>query len=183
MKKIFLTVLGLTLFTGAFAQKSLPELKKGTVLEASGYMNGQQFPLTFTIKSLASPASLGWAVDGYGEGTFEMSDKALDSAMKMMVGSQPSQGVTKLADDQTYGLISKSAYKTLIDTKALTYSGVKFKVKADAKPMKINGKDADVTYIVSEDGKLEYWILNNPAFPIIVQSAGMPIDIVVTTIK
>ena len=49
--------------------------------------------------------------------------------------------------------------------------------------MKIGGKEMDATQIVSEDGKIELWILNNPNFPFILQTAGLPIDIVVSEIK
>jgi hypothetical protein len=184
MKKIFLTLLSLSLFTIALAQKSLPEIKNGTILSSRGYISGQEFRLTLTVNSVSAPVSIGWAVEGYGEGTFEISDKALESATKMFGGSHPAQGVTKLKDDETFGLISKAAYRTLIDTKALTYNGIKFNVKSPSPvPVKIGGKEADVTHVISEDGKLEFWILNNPAFPLIVQSAGMPIDIAVYDIK
>lgn len=184
MKRIYLSLLFISLFTITYAQKVLPEIKKGTTLSAMGYMNGQEFPLTLTINSLAGPVNIGWSVEGFGEGAFEMSDKALESATKSSGGRQPAQGTTKLADDETFGLISKAAYKALVDTKTLTYNGIKFKIKTpDANPMKIGGKEVDVTHVVSEDGKLEYWILNNTAFPLIVQSAGMPIDIVVTEVK
>lgn len=184
MKRTLLTLICLSLFTTAFAQKFLPEIKKGTILNSTGYMNGQEFPLIFTINSLSQPLSIGWSVDGYGEGAFEMSDKALESATKMSGGSQPAQGVTKLADDQTFGLISKAAYKNLSENKTLTYNGVKYKVKtSDTNAMKINSKEADVTHVISEDGKLELWILNQPNLPLIVQTFGMPIDFAVTEIK
>ena len=183
MKKILLILLGLSLSVATFAQKFNPEIKKGTAIQCAGYRGGQEFPLTLTIKSMSSPVVIAWEVPNYGEGSFEMTDKALESSTKMWVGGNPSMDVTKLPEDQTYGLISKAAYKTLMETKTFTYSGMKFNIKADAKPMQINGKDADVTNIVSENGKFELWILNNPNFPLIVQSAGMPIDIVATEIK
>jgi hypothetical protein len=183
MKKILLTVLSLALFTVAFAQKTLPEVKKGTTLNCSGYLNGQEFPLTLSVKSMASPVSIGWAVDGYGEGSFDMSDKALESAGKMASVSQPSQGATKLAEDETFGLISKSAYKSLAETKGFTYNGIKFKTKATPKVLKIEGKELDATHVASEDGKVEIWILNNPTFPLVVQSSGMSVDIVLNSIK
>jgi hypothetical protein len=97
--------------------------------------------------------------------------------------AQPGLGSTKLSDTETYGLISKSAYKSLIDTKGFTYNGMKFKVKTDAAVMKIGGKEIDASVVSSEDGKLTLWILNNPNLPFIVQTAGMPIDLVVTEIK
>lgn len=183
MKKILLTVLSLALVTVAFAQKSLPEIKKGTTLNCEGFLNGQEFPLTLIVKSLASPVSIGWAVDGYGEGSFDMSDKALESATKMAIVSQPGQGSTKLAEDETFGLISKSAYKSLVDNKGFTYNGIKFKTKATPKALKVEGKELDVTHVASEDGKIELWVLNNANFPLVVQSTGMSVDIVLNSIK
>ena len=49
--------------------------------------------------------------------------------------------------------------------------------------MKIGGKEIDATHIVSEDGKLELWILNNANLPLVLQSVGFPTDIVVAEIK
>lgn len=184
MKKIFLSVLFLSLSISLFAQKSLPEVKAGTTLKCSAYVQGQEFPLSLTLKSIEGPVSVLWSVEGYGDGAFIMSSKALESATKMYITTQPSTGDTKLNDDETFGLISKAAYKTLVDTKTLTYSGIKFKVKTPAaNAMKVGGKEIDATHVVSEDGKLELWVLNNSNLPLLVQSAGFPTDIVVTEIK
>jgi len=184
MKRIILSFLCLISSITLFAQKMLPELKAGTTLQCSAYVQGQEFPLLLTLKSVTSPVSMAWTVDGYGDGTFVMSGKALESATKMYVTTQPTLGETKLADDETFGMISKTAYKALADTKMLTYGGMKFKIKTPAaSPMKIGGKEVDVTHVVSEDGKLELWVLNNPNLPLVLQSAGLATDILVTEIK
>lgn len=184
MKKILLFVSIFALSAGAYAQKVLPEIKKGTVISSSAFVNGQEFPVTFTIKSLASPVTVAWSVTGYGDGSFEMSDKALESATKIAMVGQPELGASKLPDDETFNMISKAAYKTLMASKTLTYSGIKFKVKEnDTNPMKIDGKEIDATHIVSEDGKFEFWVLNNPAFPFVLQSIGMPTDFLTQSIK
>jgi len=183
MKRIFLSLVCLYLSISSFAQKVLPELKDGTKIGASAFVQGQEHPLSFTIKSMKGPVTLAWSVEGYGDGEFVMSEKSLASGTSIY-SSQPGLGATKLSDTETYGVISKAAYKSLVDTKALTYSGIKFKAKTpDPNPMKIGGKEMDATRITSEDGKVELWILNNPDFPFILQTAGMPIDIVVTEIK
>ena len=184
MKKIFLSLFCLGLSITLFAQKTLPEIKAGTTLKCSAYVQGQEFPLGLTLKSITGAITMIWTVDGYGDGTFVMSEKAAESANKMYVSTQPTLGETKLADDETFGMISKAAYKALMDTKTFTYSGMKFKVKTPAAaPMKVGGKEIDATHIVSEDGKLELWVLNNPNLPLLLQSAGFPTDIVVTEIK
>jgi hypothetical protein len=184
MKKIIVTLIAFVSSVAVYAQKTLPEIKVGTVFNCSAYVQGQEFPLSLAVKSIAGPVSIAWTVEGYGEGTFEMTTKALESATKMAVVTQPSLGANKLPEDETFGIISKEAYKTLADKKAFTYSGVNFKVKSpDTSPMKIGGKEIDATHVVSEDGKVELWVLNNAAFPFILQSAGLTTDIVVAEIK
>jgi len=183
MKKIFFSLFCLTIAISSFAQKTLPEIKDGTKMSASVFAQGQQFPLALTVKVPKGSVSLAWSVDGYGDGEFVMSEKALESGTALFL-AQPGMGTTKLSDSETYGLISKAAFKSLVDTKGFTYSGIKFKTKTSgAKPMSMGGKEIDATHVVSEDGKLELWILNNPNFPFILQTAGMPMDTVVTEIK
>lgn len=183
MKKIFLSLFCLSLTLALFAQKTLPEIKDGTAVTASAFLQGQAYPLNFTIKSTKAPVNIAWSVEGYGNGEFVISEKALESGTSIYL-TQPSLGTTKLSDSETYGLISKAAYKSLVDTKAFTYGGIKFKAKTTAlSPIKIGSKEMDAAQIVSEDGKIELWILNNPNFPFILQTAGLPIDVVVTEIK
>ncbi|TKC08091.1 hypothetical protein FA048_13095 [Pedobacter polaris] len=184
MKKIIFTLIAFIFSIAVYAQKILPEIKVGTVLHCSAYVEGQAYPLLLTIKSMSGPVSIAWAVNGYGEGTFEMTAKSLESGSKVYVPTQPASGATKLSDEETFGIISKTAYKSLIDKKAFPYSGINFKIKAsDSSPMKLGGKEVDATHVVSEDGKMELWILNNAAFPIILQSVGLTTDIVVSEIK
>jgi hypothetical protein len=183
MKKIMLTIAAVVFAFTTFAQKTLPQIKAGTTFSCSAFVQGQEFPLLLSVKTMDGPVAIAWSVDGYGEGTFEMSKKAADSASKMLVVTQPSTGVTKLSDNETFGLISKAAYKSLLDNKEFSYSGMKFKLKTPATAFKVSGKEMDVSHVVSENGSLELWILNHPNFPFIVQSSGMPTDIVVVEIK
>jgi len=183
MKKLLFTLLSLGFVTFASAQKYLPEIKAGTVLNASVFVQNQPYPLELTIKSITAPITLAWAVESYGDGAFEMSQKALESGSSIYM-DRPAMGTTtKLAETETYGLISKAAYKALIDNKTFTYNNIKFKLKPQATPMKMADKELDATHVISEDGKLELWILNNPALPLIVQSAGLPLDFLVNSFK
>lgn len=183
MKRIFLSLVCLSVTLTLFAQRTLPEIKDGTKMTASAFLQGQEYPLNFVIKSTKAPVSMAWSVDGYGDGEFIISEKALESGTAIYL-TRPDLGTTKLSDSETYSLISKAAYKSLVDTKAFTYNGIKFKSKTTGlDPMKIGGKEIDASQIVSEDGKIELWILNNPIFPFILQTAGLPIDILITEIK
>ena len=184
MKKIIAICLCLVTFMGARAQKTVPEIKAGTVMNASAFVQGQEFPLSLTVKSITAPVSIGWSVEGYGEGAFEMTAKSVESGTQLLAVTQPALGITKLNDTETFGIISNAAFKTLSATKAFTYSGVKFKLKSpETAGVKINGKEVDAFHVISEDGKQELWILNNAAFPFIVQSVGQATDIVISEIK
>ncbi len=183
MKKIFLSLMCLSFSMALFAQKTLPEIKDGTQMNASVYAQGQELPLGLKVKTDKGTFTLAWSVEGYGDGEFVMSEKALEGGTSIFL-TQPGLGTTKLSDSETYGLISKAAFKSLVDTKGFTYNGIKFKAKTTGiSPMKIGGKEIDVTQVASEDGKIELWILNNPNLPFILQTAGMPFDTIVTEIK
>lgn len=183
MKKIMLTLCFLGFLSIAYAQKAMPEIKAGTTLGATVYVQGQEVPVLFTIKRVEAPITFAWYVDGYGEGQFEISQKGYESG-KGIYMEQPPQGTTKLSDSETYGLISKEAYKSLVDTKSFVYNSIKFKAKETGlKPMKLAEKEVDATQVASEDGKVELWILNNASFPLILQTAGLGLDVVIHEIK
>ncbi len=182
MKKIIFTLLSLSFFISASAQKVLPEIKAGTMLFSSVYTQGQELPLILTVKSITAPVVLAWSVENFGDGAFEINEKALQSGTGMFMG-QPGMGTTKLGDTETYGIISKAAFKSLIDNKSFSYNGTTFKVKTpDSNPMKLGGKEIDVIHVVNE-GKIELWILNNANLPLVLQTAGLAIDVVVHEIK
>ncbi|GGI27543.1 hypothetical protein [Pedobacter mendelii] len=184
MKKIITICFCVAFAINVNAQKTVPEIKTGTVMYASAFVQGQEFPLLLTVKSITAPVSIGWSVEGYGEGAFEMSAKSVESGTQFLAVSQPALGITKLGDNETFGVISKSAFKSLVDTKAFTYGGAKFKIKTpETSAIKISGKEVDVFHVASEDGKQELWILNSAAFPYIVQSIGQTTDITITEIK
>lgn len=185
MKTIMTICVCVMICFGANAQKNIPEIKAGTTMNAIAFVNGQEFPLALTINSLNAPLSIGWSVDGYGEGAFEMSTKAVDNATKILNVREPALGVTKLNDDEMFSVISKAAFKSLTEQKTFTCNDIKFKVKSpdDTTQIKINGKDVDVIHVVSDDDKLHLWILNNAALPLIVQSIGLSTDITINEIK
>lgn len=183
MKKLIPFCLLLTFGYIAKAQKLAPEIKEGTTLVSSVFVQGQELPLVLTVKKATKPFSLAWSVDGYGDGFFEMTENAMAKGTKLAMPTQPALGVTKLDDDETFGIISKAAFKLLVDNKEFTVNGIKFKVKPTATAFKISGKEVDVFNLINAESKAEMWVLNNANFPMILQTAGMPIDIIVQEIK
>lgn len=173
----------LTLSYTVNAQKINHEIKEGTSLMASAFVQGQEVPLLLTVKKVGKPFSLAWSVEGYGDGVFEMTENAIAKGTQMAMPTQPASGVTKLDDTETFGLLSKASFKSLVDSKEFTLNGIKFKVKATATAFKLGDKEVDVFNVISAEGKAEMWILNNANFPMVLQTAQMPIDITVHEIK
>lgn len=176
MKTIYAIALILCLTTTTFAQKYVPQLKNGSVLNYSAHSRafGQDIPLTLTIGSITAPVQLKYSIPQLGNGTFEMSAKAMESGKKMALKEPQMDGVTKLKDDETFAVISKSTFSNLTTNKTFVLNGQTFNVTTDATPYKINDKEADVFYATTANGKTKLWILNNPDFPLICKLEGGP---------
>lgn len=182
MKKIISIGFCLFIFIGVKAQKNIPVLKNGTVISGTASMDNNDFDVTFTIVNLENPVSIGWSVNGYGDGTIEMTNKGVETANGLYL-AQPAIGKTVLNDNQTFLIISKNSYKSIQENKTFSYNNIKFTVSASDAVIKINDTETDTIHLVMDGGKGEIWILNNPNFPLIMKSKGLPIDITIDSIK
>lgn len=166
----------------ANAQKYVPEIKEGTVITTDATTPRGTFPVLFTFGKIGTGVDLMWAVDGYGDGTFEMSEKAVDNGTGFSAG-QPALGVSKF-DDKTILFISKKAYQDLMTNKMFMYDGLKVTIDTTDHPkFMLNEKEVDVTYVKNDDGKVKLTILNNPLMPLTLETQGLETDILVTGIK
>jgi hypothetical protein len=187
MKPIIVLAFVASVYSSAFAQKYVPVIKEGTVLNYDGFSKalGQHIPLILTIKSLGDPFSLQWYVDNYGTGIFEIPAAAIDSGTRLVIRQPDPDGVTKMKNDETLIVISKSTFGSLVKDNAFKLNGQKFTVTADTATYKINDKAADIFHATSENGKSELWILNNPDFPLVYKAKNVTrgVDFTLTGIK
>jgi hypothetical protein len=186
--KQLLFALGLLILTSAaFAQKYIPTIKTGSVLNYSIYMKnmGQNAELDLTITALTDPIKMQWSVPGYGTGVFEMPLKSLESGRKTILSPPEPDGVTKMGNDETLMVLSKALYSDATKNKAFELNGIKFNIVADTATYRINNKPTDILHAVSADNKSGIWILNNPDYPIICQGVNITkgIDFYLTSIK
>jgi hypothetical protein len=187
MKKICVLIFALILSNIAVAQKFVPKVGVGTVLNYNiiATSSGQQIPLVLSVISINDPMKLKWDLPGIGTGSFLIPSKAIESGTKMRL-EEPSPNVdTKFKDNETIMFISKSSFAELVKDQTFTINKIKFTVKASDTPVQINGKDADVLHAVNAKGDVEIWILNNPDFPVICKLTGNPggIDFDLRTVK
>jgi hypothetical protein len=185
------TIAALAFFAGiclqATAQKYVPVIKVGTILNYDGYSKnlGQHIALMLTIKSLGNPVSIQWYVDGYGTGTFEIPAMAIDTDTKLVIKQPDPDGVTKLKNDETIIAISKATFNNMVKDNTFRLNNQRFTVTTDTAMYKINNKTADIFHAVSENGKSELWIVNNPGFPLVYKAKSVTrgVDFTLTGVK
>lgn len=182
MRRTIITCLLLCGFASAFAQKVNPEIKDGTTILLTAYVQGSEVPVYLTVDKVVNAPAIKWSVDGYGDGVIQLSEKGMNEGTTFFTG-QPATGTTNLADTETWAVLSRAAFKSLAANKSFDYNGMKFKVKEFAPAFKLDGKEVDAFTVTSDSGGLTLCILNNPSFPLILQTTGMPMDTIVQVIK
>jgi len=162
-------------FFSASAQKYVPVIKEGTVLnyDVMSSASGQHATITLKYLTFTPPIKMSWNIPFVGAGTFEMSAKSLESGTKLFASEPDVDDVTKLDDNQTVLVLSKATFNDLVNTKSFKVNGYTFNVQPDTAAFKINQKDADVFHAVSTKGHRELWILNNPAWPLVCKSLNV----------
>lgn len=187
MKRLLLSLALFIIGAAAFAQKYMPVIKTGTVLNYSAFLKntGQNAELNLTITNFTDPVKMQWNVPGYGTGIFEMPAKALESGHKTVLSPPEPDGVTKMGNDETLLVLSKALYNDATSKKAFELNGLSFAVITDTAVYKINNKQTDILHAVAANGKSEIWVLNNPDYPLICQGKGITkgIDFYLTSIK
>lgn len=172
MKKLSLTLILILSAFCAFAQKYVPQIKAGTVLTytAQSRNTGSSAPVTLTIISVTDPVKIKWDIQAVGTGFYTMSAQSLKSASQTIAKEPEPNVVTALDTNQTLILLSKDAYKSMVDNKTFVLNGYTFNVQPDTSTFTINDRVASVTLARTQRGHREILILNNPDFPIICKA-------------
>jgi hypothetical protein len=169
MKKIVLSSFLILLTALVSAQKYIPVIKAGTVLNYEAFLRnvGQRVPITLTVKTIGDPTDIAWSVAGLGTGVFSVSGKAQDSGTKLAIKEPSSGNVTRLKDDETFLTVSKTVFNSLVNNQPFELNGMKFALVADTTTYKINNKVAPILHAIGDNKKSQLWVLNNVDFPLI----------------
>jgi len=177
MRKLFIMISCTLAAITASAQKYVPQIKTGTVLNYTAHARamGQTVPAFLTITQFEAPLRMKWAIGPLGSGTYEISAKAIQSGTKMALREPGYDEITKLKDNETIAFISKDTFNGLIANKAFELNGQKFAVVTDGAPaFTLGDKEVDTFYATTANGKTKIWILNNPDFPLVCKIEGAP---------
>lgn len=179
MKKLLYFFLFFLFFIRAEAQQVLPPVKEGTEFNYKFFLYGQTAAINLSVKSLTDSVLLNWNMKGGAYGSYLISKTGFENGTKINFIQPAYQTVLKLAPDETFAIISKSAFRTLKKDKKFVYNNTTYALKADHQenPFKIGDQEMRVLHVVGVEEMGELWILDNPDFPLICQFKNNPAGI------
>jgi hypothetical protein len=162
---------------GASAQKLIPVVKQGAVFKYTFYLHGQTSSFQITLNQVSDSLLLGWNIRGLAGGTYIVSALGLNNGTHLSFAQPEPFKKIRLGADQTFCMISRSAFKDLITKHQFTYDNTVYDLKAESTLVMIDNQRLDVLHVTAQNETTEFWILNNPDFPIICQSKANPLGI------
>ncbi|GAA3945777.1 hypothetical protein GO495_29340 [Chitinophaga oryziterrae] len=166
MKRVTCLLIFSLFFLHGYSQA--PVVKQGTTLKYIFSLHGQTVPIEFSVLHLTDTLVLGWKIRGLAGGTYIMVPAALQHAVKMNF-IQPSPDVAiNLKDDETFMIISTDAFRKLEKEHAFVYDNTVYNLKE---------REGNMLHVTAKDETTEWWILNNPDFPLVCRIKGSPFGI------
>ena len=164
------------LFCMARAQQPAQTIKAGSKIDYKFFLYGQTVPVTLTIKSVTGDVILDWYIRG-GIGSYLIPAAAFENGKRLNF-IQPAQNTEiKLGENETFALISKSAFRTLQKDKKLVYNNTTYVLKENEPVFQAGSLQLDVLHVVGQEEAGDLWILNDPEFPLICQFSNNPLGI------
>jgi len=180
MKKIIIGIVAISLSSHrAEAQKLMPEIKQGTALSYTFNLHGQTAGFEISIKNIVDTLKLGWSIRNLAGGTYLIDPNALNKANKMSFDQPVPFKAVALPAGQTFCMISRAAFKDLVQKHQFVYDNTVYNLKDDVtqSPLMLGGQALDVLHVVAETETTQLWILNNPDLPFVCQIKGSPLGI------
>lgn len=173
MRKLYFLLISLFFTLSAYTQKITPVIKPGTVVNIVVTDNGLVVPVTTTIKDIGDTLKLAWK-----QTQSTVNTKSAYAERITRYFTQPHQeGVAseRFQNDETFISVSRIMYKRFLNNnkKSLTYQGVIYlnAMESDSN-FALQGRFVNATYMTTRDKKYKMWVLDNPAFPLILETTN-----------
>ncbi len=177
MKKllIFLLLAGQALVLKAQQNVSVIQ---GSVVGYNLKLHGQTVAMTLQVTRLSDSVILDWKIRNTATGRYVILPGAVSKANRLNF-VQPEPNTTVTLANQTFFFISREAFKSLISRKSYQYDNTLYDLKGDGKPENItlDGKVISVLHVAARNETTEYWILNNPDFPLLCRITGNSLEV------
>lgn len=184
MKNIILAILFCTTYQFGFSQNYVPSIKNNTGLSYVCKLHGQTRTLTLLTKTTKDTLVFGLETKGV-KTNIVTSQKALKKGDALSFNQGEYSDVLILKPNETFFMISQSAYQDLVKSKKFVYNNTTYILdeKNDKSNVDLEGKSIDAFHVVAQIDETEMWIIKNPDFPLICKMTKNPLGINFTLVK
>ena len=163
----------------ATASAQQPTITAGTKLDYKFFLYGQTVAIGMTVKSATDSVQLDWNLRGLATGSYLVSKEGFQNGSKLNFVQPAASSVLRLADDETFAVISKNAFSALKKDGKFVYNQTTYVLKDDGAEavFKAGDRKLDVLHVMGVEEHGELWILNDPQFPLICQVKNNPVGI------
>jgi len=184
MKNTILVILFCAIGQIGISQNYIPSIKNNTELSYVCKLHGQTRTLTLNAKITKDTLVLNLETRGV-KSNIVVSQKALKNGNALSYNQGEYSDVLVLKPNETFFMISQSAYQDLIKNKKFIYNNTTYVLdeKTDKKPVVIEGKTVDALHVVAQIDETEMWIVKNSEFPLICKMEKNPLGINWTLVK
>lgn len=153
-------------------------VKQGSVVGYNLKLHGQTVAMALTLNRLSDSVVLDWKIRNSATGRYILLPAAVSKASKLNF-VQPEPNTTVTLPNQTFFFISKQAFNDLVKHKSYRYDNTIYDLKGDEKveTVTVGGKVISVLHVAARNENTEFWILNNPDFPLICRITGNPLGV------
>lgn len=184
MKNTILAIIFCTLGQIAVAQNYVPSIKNNTELSYVCKLHGQTRSLTLTSKMDKDTLVLNLETRGV-KSNIVISQKALKNGDALSFNQGEYSNILVLKPNETFFMISQSAYQDLIKNKKFVYNNTTYVLdqSVDRNLVWIDGKAVDALHVIAQIDETEMWIVKNSEFPLICKLTKNPLGINWTLVK
>ncbi|MEN2401822.1 hypothetical protein GKZ90_0018680 [Flavobacterium sp. MC2016-06] len=184
MKNILLAFLFLAFCQTGIAQKYISTLKNNTELQYVCKLHGQT--RTLSLVANTSKENLILKLDTRGvKSSIVILAEALKNGNALSFNQGEYAPVLNLKSNETFFMISQSAYQNLVQNNSFVYNNTTYDVdkNEDKNGVSIDGKLIDAFHVIAQIDQTEMWIVKNPEFPLICKITKNPLGINFTLVK
>ncbi|WP_281233967.1 hypothetical protein [Flavobacterium gelatinilyticum] len=184
MKNTILAILLCVIFQNARSQSFIPEIKNNTEFHYVCRLHGQTRTLTLTAKPENEGLTFKLETRGV-KSSIVMLPEAVKNGNSLSFNQGEYEPVLNLKPNETFFMISRSAYQELTHSDKFIYSNTIYDlVKNNNKEsVIIQGKTVEALHVKAQIDKTEMWIVKNPEFPLICKVLKNPLGIDFTMVQ
>jgi hypothetical protein len=184
MRNIILAIIFCSLFQAVKAQNYMPTIKNKTELNYVCKLHGQTRTLTLTATKVTDTLVLELITRDV-KSSIITTPEGLKNGNALCYNQGETSPVLALKPNETFFMISRSAYQDLLKDKKFIYNNTTYVLdqSVDKNLFWIDGKVVDTLHVIAQIDETEMWIIKNADYPLICKMTKNPLGINFTLVK